>query len=600
MNTPPWYERLARRHGMRLAFVAALLVSLPTLGMGFFIDDYYHLHTIEGGVSPATPFDSFIFATGDPTQKRDFAGRGLMTWFTLPELKAAFFRPLASATMVLDDALFGHDAVLYHLHSILWYMALMGAVALLYRRSLPPGLCLLALLLFAVDEGHVFAAGWWSNRNALVAAAPAFFGLAAHLRWREAGWRMGLPLSLAGYALGFLGGETALGVMGYLGAYELVGRGDHISKRLAALTPAAALSVAYLVGYQLAGRGAYGLGIYYDPFSETGVFLAGLPLRFCKLVAVQFFMLPVEAPLVAPALASAVAVAAVAAMVVVAWLLWHGLRLLPPHERRGAGWLIAGAALSCGPLMATYPSVRNMLVPSLGGAVAIALVIRGASRAVTGMRPPRRLRACAGLLVALHLVLAPLIWPGLTLGIRLASRIVLPPILEDFPLGNGAVEGKTMYAVHVPEPFAAWYPMVVRPFYGYTAPEAWHLLCMAPGDVRMTRESASTFVLEPIRGAFLTTAPETLLRSDRHPMATGDTVLLPGVTATVLSLEGTHPKRVRFDLGRPLEDESVVLLVYEGLGLRVLTPPPVGRSVLLSTGWDKLTVADVLSRAAGH
>ena len=75
-----------------------------------------------------------------------------------------------------------------------------------------------ALFLFAVDESHLFAALWLANRNALVAAVPVLFGLCAHLRWREDGWRWGLPLSLGGYVVGLLGGETALGALAYLAA----------------------------------------------------------------------------------------------------------------------------------------------------------------------------------------------------------------------------------------------------------------------------------------------------------------------------------------------------------------------------------------------
>ena len=194
----------------------------------------------------------------------------------------------------------------------------------------------------------------------------------------------------------------------------------------------------------------------------------------------------------------------------------------------------------------------------------------------------------------LHLFVAPLVWPGVTLLVRTLSRIVLPPALQAFPLTEEQVKGKSMYAVHVPEPFAALYVPVVRRVFGYTVPQVWHPLCMVPCDVRMTRESATTFVLEPLDGTFLSTTPETLLRSDAHPLAAGDVVRLPGVTATVLTTVNGRPAAVRFDLGQPLEDTNVVLLVYEIDRLRVLTPPAIGESVVLSTGWDAMTPLDVL------
>ena len=90
----------------------------------------------------------------------------------------------------------------------------------------------LALLVFTLDSSHTWPVAWIANRNALVAAVPALLGLVAHLRWREQGWRPGLPLSMLGLGVGLLGGEAALGVFAYVGAYELVGaRGGCAAER---------------------------------------------------------------------------------------------------------------------------------------------------------------------------------------------------------------------------------------------------------------------------------------------------------------------------------------------------------------------------------
>src|SRR5690606_22597983 len=137
------------------------------------------------------------------------------------EMRVGFFRPLSSALIHLDLAAFGDRVVLWHLHSIAWYLALLALVLALYRRVLPPGAAELAVLFFAVDDAHSIPVGWLANRNSLVAAVPALAGLLLHLEWRERGFKPGAPLSALAYAVALLGGESALGALAYVGAYEL-------------------------------------------------------------------------------------------------------------------------------------------------------------------------------------------------------------------------------------------------------------------------------------------------------------------------------------------------------------------------------------------
>src|SRR5262249_6598326 len=111
------------------------------------------------------------------------------------------------------------------------------------------------------------------------------WGLLAHLRWREQGWRPGLPLSLAGYALGLLGGETALQAMAYLFAYELFGRGGRVRERLLALVPAGLLLAVYFATYRALGFGARGHEQYLDPLAEPARFLVGAMTRLPTLLA---------------------------------------------------------------------------------------------------------------------------------------------------------------------------------------------------------------------------------------------------------------------------------------------------------------------------
>ncbi|HEX8440210.1 hypothetical protein, partial [Archangium sp.] len=273
MNTSTPGRWLAFPRILWLSLLAALVLALPTVWLGFFSDDFTHLLILEGFPSLASPYDLFRFAGGDPEGLRRMIDQGPYPWWTLPELKLAFWRPLSSALAVLDHSLFGRNAVGYHLHSLAWYLGMVALFGALLRRFLPGTVAALALFLFAIDGAHFLVAGWIANRNALVAAVPTLFGVWMHLEWREARRPWALPLSLLGLAVGLLGGETALGVFAYLLAYEVLGARDGVKERARALAPVALLGLVYLGVYKRLGYGASGSGSYVDPVGEPGRYL---------------------------------------------------------------------------------------------------------------------------------------------------------------------------------------------------------------------------------------------------------------------------------------------------------------------------------------
>ncbi|HZI07883.1 MAG TPA: hypothetical protein VEZ71_27945, partial [Archangium sp.] len=273
MDTPSRGRWLAFPRILWLSLLAALVLTLPTAWLGFMSDDFIHLLILEGFPAPGTPLDLFRFAGGDPVELQRLMDEGPYPWWTLPELKLTFWRPLSSALAVLDHTLFGRNAVGYHLHSLAWYLGMVALFGTLLRRLLPGALGALALFLFAINGAHFMVAGWIANRNALVAAVPALFGLWMHLESRESRRTWALPLSLAGLAVGLMGGESALGLFAYVLAYELLGDKGGVKERLRAIAPAALLGLVYLVVYKLNGYGASGSGSYMDPVGEPGRFL---------------------------------------------------------------------------------------------------------------------------------------------------------------------------------------------------------------------------------------------------------------------------------------------------------------------------------------
>jgi hypothetical protein len=618
-----WYARKLSAWKYPLLVLLAGLLALPSLGVGFFLDDYVHLAAVRGQNPIASRFDVFCFAPGDPGSIQKLMDEGPYPWFTATTIKVHFFRPLSSALMALDYALFGKASAGYHLHSLLWYLALAAVVAGLMRRTLGGALGALALLIFVVDESHAFPVVWWSNRNAVVAATLALLGILAHLRWREEGWKPGAPLSLLGYAAAFLAGESALGVLGYLLAYELLAARGGMLRRLAHLAPAAALAAAYLLAYKAMGYGVQGMQLYLDPMAVPLEFLLHAPGRFLVLAATQFLSFPSELPAMLPVLEGPSAAVGAISVFLVVMGLRHAWPTLDPVERRALRWLGAGAAFSVIPFLAAFTSGRLLIVPSVGGSVVLAVLIRHGYRvwrsgaAVTpkmtteqdaahcgaGLRPASR--SCDGglrsapdagrrpapqlfvakalfiVFVGLHLVIAPLTWPALSWGFgamaRGAERVVMAAELDDTKIAQ-----QRIFVIAAPDPVVGFYPVAMRGWRDRPKPAAWCTLSMAaPFDHRITRTGPDRFLLTVEDGQMFTTMPEALLRDVRYQFEPGSTVHTAGYDVTVLEMGAIGPRQLEVRFRNNLEDPNYVFLSWENGTLRRLQMPPLGESLLL-------------------
>src|SRR6478672_7125352 len=107
-----WIERCLTHR--RLPLVLALLaftLCLPALFSGWRLDDYFHraaflrppaLSGLRGALPEASPAGLFRFSDGDRAHVRAALELGTFPWWTCPEWRAQFFRPLAALTHWLD------------------------------------------------------------------------------------------------------------------------------------------------------------------------------------------------------------------------------------------------------------------------------------------------------------------------------------------------------------------------------------------------------------------------------------------------------------------------------------------------------------------
>ncbi|MFT3709795.1 MAG: hypothetical protein QM817_19370 [Archangium sp.] len=540
---------LLRARAPVIALLVASLVAAPSLWAGLLVDDYFHGIKLEN-LAPEIGGDLFSFANGDPKETSKLIVDGPYPWWAWPNLRFQFFRPLSTAVARAEHAVLGRNDVLKHLHSILWWLALVLVVNQLYRRTLEPPdadrrwlapattATALAMLLFALDDVHWMVVMWIANRNSLLATVPTLIGLLLHLRARE-DQKGHVWYALPFFALGLSAGETAIGALAYLGAYELFGARDGWKARAKALLPVSLLGVGYVITYKLTESGAAGSGIYLDPLRDPIGFVTAAPGRMLALIGAQFLGIASDLWLAVIASRPYLVALGILAVALTGWLLRAIWPRLPDEQRRHVKWLIAGAVMSLLPVVATFPLNRLLLMPSIGGAAVIAVIFTHADRTITSQKWAVRL------LILTNVIHAPVGWAASYVVGGILAKGQVTSALET-PITDEAFS-KRVVLFSAPDPALALYPPLVRLWFGKPRSVAWLVFSMAPRAHRITRTGPSTIELEVIDGRMLETVFERLVRSETLPVPVGFTAKINHATVKVVELDRELPRRISIE-----------------------------------------------------
>ncbi len=516
----------------------------------------------------------FTFADGNPQDVHKVMDDGIFPWWTDPELRLSFFRPLTSLTHVADYALWPRSPEAMHVQSLLWFALTLFAVGWVYRQFLPPMTAGLALLLFAVDDAHGPAVGWIANRNVLVAFALSVPALGWHHRWRAQGWRPGSWLAPLSVALGLLGGEAAIATVGYVAAYAICFEEGPWKRRLLSLAPCLAVTLVWRVLYGALGYGAFASGIYFDPGRNPGAFLAALPTRASALLASQFalpwsdFQPGYEYITALPHLGLAMVVIAAVSLLV---LLWVFLPLLA--GARTARMFGLGTLFAVFPVCATFSADRLLFFVGIGGMALVAMLL------TTQLRWYRRPFAWG--LFVIHLVLAPLLLYFVRAGTMEGVKKPLLRAAATLPTGP-RVEGKTVVIVNAPsDPLAAYMLPLLAANDAQGLPRL-RWLSSGTSPVQLTREDDRTLIVRPQDG-FMEHTSEQMMRAADRPLRVGATITLTGMSVEVLRTRPDgRPDEVRVRFDRTLEDPSLIWMKWgesatgQILNYVPFSPPPIG------------------------
>jgi len=567
-----------------VALLAGLL-ALPSLFADHYCDDQFMVLTAEG-VVPAPvpgPFHLYSFMTGAPGERDWLVQRSAAPWWTVDGIRLSFFRPLSSALLVLDHALAGRDPLAYHVHSIVWYALAALVSALLFRRLLPEREAALAALLFVVSPAHWMLAAWPSARHVAISGALSTIALLLHIESREgpASGSRALPLAALGSAvLALAGGETALGLFGYIAAYELVGRREPLSVRLRALAPWGALFVAYAALYKGFGFGVRLAGGYVDPITDTRAYLSLLPSRLAMYLGAALLCVPSELPLMVPKSGPMLAVLGVLTALAFGTLLRRALRPLESEVERTLAWLLLGGLLSLLPGAASLPGDRVLFLPNLALAPALAVVLLHAGRRATPMVLTWFARFGVALFGVIHIALAPLSFANFARQLASSSHAALELAAN---AEISARPGLMVVGIGLADPLVGMY----LPASLYIAPRpeprpiAVHLLSTSAHDHQLTRTDERTLEVNVLGGALLEGPFEALFRPASAPLRVGDRLTLGAWTVQILDENAGRPSRFSVSFDRALDDPTLAFLIWKGGKLRALPAPRVGERVLV-------------------
>lgn len=554
--------------------LAAMVLLAPTLGWGLLQDDWVQAAWVRGlfrgTQGPPAAWDLFRLTALVPGDRASQLELGVLPWWTDAHARLAFLRPLTSLTHWLDYTAWPQRPALMHAENLLLYGALVAAIGVLARRLLGAGPgAAIATVAYAIDDAHVMPAGWIANRHALASALATALTLIAHDRARRDGWRPGAWLGPIALAVGLASGESAIGALAYLLAHALFLDPGSRHERLLALAPYGVVALLWALAYRALGGGTEALGFYVDPTREPVAFLAGLPLRVPELLGAQLLPSPSEIWSYGPP--DVERIAALVLALILATMLAAASSLL--RASAVARFAVTGMALSILPVCSTLASDRLLVLPGVGGAIAIGCIVS----ATDPDRSTRARRALAAVLLVSNLGLALLLVPARFVFVDAFLRQPYERAAATLPEASG----RSLVVMCTPDPFWVYVGEAIQAARsGAPLPTRLRILGVVQrGGASVERRDARTLVITIDEG-FVHDPGSTLFRDPVHALPVGTRVDLGDVVATVeRTRDDGRASMVAFELTEPLESSDVVWATWSERGYVAVAPPAIGARI---------------------
>jgi hypothetical protein len=579
------------RHRVAVCLSLGLLLLLPSLSGGFYLDDLWHQALLDAharGTDEKSALelclDLWSWDTGLPDRSYLQAAPYMLAWFADLDLSIRFFRPLTAWTLLVNHRIGGSDPFGYHVVNLALWLLFAAAALELHRRLLPaPGArpaLLLAGLFFVLSNTHEYNVVWIGGRHGIL---DALFSLACILlydRFRHRGGLRNLVLAVAALALGLASGEMALLTLVWIAAYEVFLSHDPPRLRIACAAPLFALAAGYLAFYVSAGYGAYGSTWYLNPLDRPLDFLqVAFTQRLPGYLMGGLTVLPGE---IFQANSPAVLALGLTLIAVVGTVLLPSLRWRP--EMRFAAAAALGSMLF---LCIVPPFTYKLMLPSAAVSLMLALGVTDTLRRLRNAGPaaggPRTLakRGAVVAVLLMHGIGAPLLGNYLLRDFVRASRpetrLALWRSIE-WPQDREEAE---VYLINAP---GSWTGLFL-PYEDYRFTGRWvgnyFPVSFQAVDFEMTRLDPTTVRLRSPGGflsGYFTQGLAALVRRD-PAMRKGEDSVRDGLTVVVDQEHNGVPTGLLVRFPRDLDDERIHLLAFDGTRTRRIRAPGIGETL---------------------
>jgi hypothetical protein len=587
----PWWWRAAGHPATPFVLLGLVLVlGAPAFRVGLLFEDWGQRALLSAPTFDPTA--TFRLAR-DPEELRAAQAIGLAPWWSDPELRLAFLRPLSAWTHRLDWQWWPELPVLRVVHTFAWWALASFAAWRAYLRLLPSrSAAVLATFAWAADDARAIAVGWLANRNTLVAAAFGLGAVALHLRWRETRAARDQLAAVALLAAALFSAEAAVGAVLYLAVAAVVLESGVRNIGRAGL-PYLAAVVPWVVVWKGSSFGAARSGSYFDPVGEPLLWLsAGVRHAPISFAAQWTGPLGTAWSFTAPPWNLAWSGLAVA----VCAFVWAWARpLVAVDDRMRFAWL--GAVASLLPIAAVFPSERVLAFVGFGASALLARALHDLVES-PALRPrPWRLATRALALPAL--VLGPLALPFAIDANRAVLRLTTEP-WDGWAEDDATLPQADVVSLTAPCSMCSGYLLYYREGLGLPVPRSWRVVAASWDRVRITRTGPRTLDVEPAQGfaappgtaaeAHGVMGPHLLVQqldatfqSGRTPFPIGASVDVGTFVATVRSRTADlRPLRVELRFGTDLDDPSLRLVRYTSGHMVDVAPPAVGETVELA------------------
>jgi hypothetical protein len=555
----------------------------PSLGWGFQYDDYMHQFMIRfaGDEPSGRPWNLYDFASAsDPDS--DLRGRGLLPWWASDDFQIRYFRPITSLSILADAALYGRWAPGYHATSlVLFGLFLFLTFELYVALGASASAALWALAVLSFDDVHALPVGWLAARSTPMAALFVVATLLAVIRHERSRKPIDLGIALLCFLLACGCKEDSAMIVPVVALYVLLltrpsgpeswVKGCARVLRSKAIWALALVAASYGALYAASGYGTNS-AMHLTPWDAPGRFALRLATMIPLNLTTLFFGLPggdlaFTRPELEPLLVG-LGVLGVGLLAVI-----YRRRAFP---RPLAGFALGFSLLTMIPASVVATSDRLLTVASVGTALIIGLVMHeiGSAKSLLANRR-REALATWGLFVVASFVLAlPMLHVRGQMFAAMASRDREAIVRADLEGSDPRVSDVVL--VNSPSSLLGLFASPIAGVVHDDPDLRVYPLQLGRRSMTWHRESDDALVVTYGAPPLLDHRFELLVRSHGDSPEPGARFETKAFSATVLEVEGSGIRKVRFTSARGFDDPSYRFLAWrEGRFERTL-PPSVG------------------------